>query len=598
MPPRAQKHKAKQWTDPDAECIKFLRKIKGSFLPKNKSHEACYLLFDGYRGGRIFISKENESEFVRLYSMDVEKGRILPLNENRTFNCQALCFDFDGLNPNITDEEKLQIKLETVKCIEQFYDHPLSPLEKSLCWLETVDQQAPSSSYSSFDFSSSSSSLENSLSQREIMMMGDEEEEEEEKKQKASSDHTHNKKRGNMHDIFPNIIVNSQQAYSISCFLILWLQTVFPADQFTNMTGGNAWSTIVDAKIHLKQTNGLRYVGAAKLKRCCERETCEKCKGQLFLFEGRPYRLKYIVENGAYNDKKLQVMKRSIHKEILVCSIRRHDDALTPGWKLPMLPPPTQDVRHDEKEEEEEEDVQERDAKRLKTFHETKQTKKQMRNFWKSVENTLLEAKSKWVKSEASGVHSRQRDGSSLLSPNSRVWAACEKAVHAFHPFYQQRDCTITEIRKVNAAYFVQTNSRQCLNLISAVKSEHTSKKVWFVITHRGILNRCNSEGKERTEGRVGGIPCCIAMSPKTNKKHKPKKLDVETLCLLFPDAKVLNAKHQEAVIPCTEFTIGNILHGTFEETIALRRQIYVNAWCSNKQQQPNEDQEDDDDDR
>jgi hypothetical protein len=108
-----------------------------------------------------------------------------------------------------------------------------------------------------------------------------------------------------IHVIFPNLIVNQNQAIDIRNYYVSYL-----ISKYGDMVGiQNSWEDIVDMSVY--EANGLRMVGSNKTEDCKEcggkkkskkdtprRDICDVCRGRGKIDTGKVYMPKFYLRNG------------------------------------------------------------------------------------------------------------------------------------------------------------------------------------------------------------------------------------------------------------------------------------------------------------
>lgn len=246
-------------------------------LPRGMKQSAeTHLAMDGQMGGRFAVPPELEYEFLQSYAESIEQGSRLYLSENRT-DIFPFFIDADfGFEAGAGAEAKerklfLQIIISTV----QLFFPALREEEKD--FLPTVGETG----------------------------------------------------RGNMHIVFPELLVRSEAAVAMAGGIISKLGAATGWSKI-----GPDFCKIIDTAVYT--TSGLRMVGSRKCRKCTAcagraavRLNCSVCvtTGKEDLGNDRIYRLT--------ESPRAETDIGNIYREVLALSIRRPAaTAVTSGWQL------------------------------------------------------------------------------------------------------------------------------------------------------------------------------------------------------------------------------------------------------------------------
>lgn len=140
-----------------------------------------------------------------------------------------------------------------------------------------------------------------------------------------------------IHVIFPNLIVDSDQAMDIRNYFVSFLIT-----KYGDMVGiQNSWEEIVDVSVY--NANGLRMVGSNKTEDCSEcadskssrkrgrdqfdpdakRDFCSLCSGRGRIDNGKTYKAYMYLRDGKIHPKFTEAMRKSLSSTITEDGRRR-----------------------------------------------------------------------------------------------------------------------------------------------------------------------------------------------------------------------------------------------------------------------------------
>ena len=241
-------------------------------------------IMSGRPAGGLIIPPSKEKEFLKLYAQEVNQS-VFYFIERRTpffkFNV-----DFDIKRKTIiSDEALISLTSDLINSIKRFYPKhvPISRFDTIVCKSTKLGKTG-------------------------------------------------------MHVIFPNLIVNTNQAIDIRNYYVSFLVA-----KFGDMVGiQNSWEDVVDISIY--KQNGLRMVGSYKSDPCpntnCpitkkikNKNRCDVCKNQGKVHNQRRYMPSYYLRDGQVHQEWSDILKKGLLYDVLnidgedrmiieLCSIR------------------------------------------------------------------------------------------------------------------------------------------------------------------------------------------------------------------------------------------------------------------------------------
>ena len=297
-----------------------------------------------------------------------------------------------------------------------------------------------------------------------------------------------------LHVVFPKSVVNQEIALSIRSGIEAELQIEMP-----NID----WDKVIDLSV--LTTNGLRMVGADKVKSCkecknsCERrQACLSCNRQGKYPTGKIYYpWRTYPENAEFGKEiNLKVMLENLGLAAKTCSIRLRPSTSLSAYVFPFGAPPAS-VIHPLPRRESAADR-------------------------KAVISTEFA-------SDRRETNRQAKDTSRFIDKDCAIFKSVEQIIRAYDPVYSTVELyTLAIVRGKDDTIHYRANLRGygssvCFNKMNAdgtVPGEHTSNHVYFVIKKRGLSQACYSSNRDASRGNGG--TCKNFMS---SPKALPEKL-------------------------------------------------------------------------
>jgi len=538
-----------QGNDGDAQGYVHSRYVKGGkeiatksrpFLPwikrkrsDRKEKNYTHLSMDGYMGGMFTLSSmQDETNFTVRYAQELDFGNAFTFNaQSRLYICECrtpifkffVDIDCKFIKPifYFNDEKKKLICKIIERAVRLFYPETSLPDMFVMMIADT-----------SF-FDASRPAL--TLAADDIVLSEDELEEEIDVNTHVSiADNEVNPISSNMHIIFPNILVDQEQAIIMGKAIAIKLESVIGhVEQFAKN-----WFDVVDPSVYLK--NGLRMVGSRKCEKCpvCKnKKEAEKCKsgkcsnGRIDL--GKVYKLRWVLQGtrNFVNHAALEntaAMMRS-------CSIRAAG-ILTPTehWKkydgCPSVDSNLMSRMATKKKELLEETSITENARMQKL---EKLTSKQVDVFA--------------FEEDAEGIKN-QRSMRLEIDPSTKVFKEIVELVRSFNSVYKN---TIVKSVSTNVGYtyyraiLTGEGSSVCQNLVHP-KREHSNNTVYMLIKPTGTRQHCWCRCDTIKDRKYGKCE---------NFQSEKMPLSIKSKMILFPSfAKQIRGKRKNC------FTLGGIV--------------------------------------
>jgi len=298
---------------------------------------------------------------------------------------------------------------------------------------------------------------------------------------------TGERKSAGLHVLFPEAFVDAPMACAIWAGVVARCEEKLP-------WGRGCWEKVLDVQV-LAERGSLRMVGSDKSSTChhCkgsaeEKKFCHICNGAGRIPHGKVYWPWRVFPETPESLRRLQDMISNQAHAVRACSVRSaretpsEDFCRPPGAPLEGLLKPSS-------------------GKKLKML--------------RAGNEKLPKAVKKFE----------------TLRLADDVLECLTRSIRAYEPQYES--LVIRDVTKCHGGKhpycFVRVqgfNDRFCLNK----GSEHTSNQVWFLITTRGICQKCYSK---KSEARLGGCPCQVYEGP-------PKKVEPIVLEALLGNPEMI----------------------------------------------------------
>jgi hypothetical protein len=494
-----------------------------------------HLSMDGHKGGLISIPPNLEWMMLKQYGIDLESKMHFYLTESRTDYFRFFVdFDVSTGSMEITPEGRLIILKLIYLTVRLFYPKDtdnsvftMMILDNS-AFIKEARKKADVDTLEPVVMLDLRNKTEKLNPSQETIPLQD-------SKQDPSL------VSNNMHIVFPYLVVNQEQAFSMGQAITCKFTT-----EVGNIGLGKTWRDIIDNSVYL--SNGLRMPGSRKCAKCphCKGKRCEKCHDMGKVDLGRVYDLVSVFTGEKYDKGMLSRLRGNMCQMLLHCTIRQPEaTASTPGWKkwagCPSLDPAILD--------------------RIKLHRDSILDDNLSVN--KRFEK-LTNAKVNLESSEDKIGQRKQRAVCITLVESSPFYKAALDEIQRFHADYKR-----TEIRSlmttVKKTYFractIGEGSSVCMNL---VKREHNNNSIYFIIKPCGVYQKCWCNC-DTTEGRKHGQ--CRKFISRGNI------LLAHNLAILFPNHRPSNAPMFNAPFSC----IGNSTNSCTEERILSS--LYMTAF-------------------
>jgi len=435
---------------------------------------------DGYKGGLICIPEANEHSMLNAYGVDLQAGIHLYLTESRTENFRFFVdFDVDTGSMEISARGRLVILRLIYLTVRLFYPAGTDAKKFTMMILdnsEFIKQARKESSLAPLEYI------------EVVDLFATQKKEDRGQKELCDIPLVDSKQHpklvsNNMHIVFPMLIVNQEQAYSMG-------QAI--ACKFTTEVGdvglGKPWRSIIDSSVYI--SNGLRMPGSRKCAKCpdCKGKRCSKCHDMGKVDLGKVYNLVSVYANEKYDTKMLRRIHGNYCQMLHWCTIRQSDaKAPTAGWKR-WVGCPALDVDILQKIRKDRTNILHDDGLTAnKRFEKITSTKVNL----ESMEDKLGQRKQKAM--------------CITLTENSPFFKAALDEIQRFHVDYKRtgiRSLTTTKKHGYFRVCTIGEGSQVCMNL---VRREHKSNSIYFVIKPSGVYQKCWCTC-ETEEGRKYGL--------------------------------------------------------------------------------------------
>jgi hypothetical protein len=318
----------------------------------------------------------------------------------------------------------------------------------------------------------------------------------------------------NLHIHFPDLIVNEEMAVIIAETVRHKLQSVVGSLPFMK---NKTWATVIDSSPYSAH-GSLRMVGSRKCKKCPEcfkrcvnneisrthgnrnkrKETCNVCFGEKYVDLGKVYKPKWLFKGSSmYIDDRITNWAYAT----MICSVRNWKElSMTQGFSCIGDIPRLKITKLKQPQEDDD-------------FH----TLQQKRNYNMEVVRNA-------------GRVPKKR-GFARVDRKCREWDVCLELIKNFHPMWYKNSYISNLYMNLHGTVYIcyidGEGSTSCRNLTSKKKS-HNSAKVYFQVTHKGIVQKCTCKCKT-TEGREFGMPC-------SRFKSDIRPLSLPQKICLFPE--------------------------------------------------------------
>ena len=253
---------------------KVSREWKGWVKADQFHRELTHTLFTG---GRFSIADEFDTEFLRVYAEDIERGVPHFVNELRS-PVFKLFYDIDLITESeLTDDDCVHIASIVQACVKEFYPRTG---ELPVC----VICRAPCK-----------------VTEKGV--------------------------KNGVHVHFPYLKVVREEAMLMRCLLLDRIERcrVCPLNP-------DGWRDAIDEQVYIN--SGLRLLGSCKLSPCphCAKAGCEECIEKGMVMERRPYGVTSVLDgNGEADDALTEMLRSNVTKAVFCCSIRTRGEK-TDGW--------------------------------------------------------------------------------------------------------------------------------------------------------------------------------------------------------------------------------------------------------------------------
>jgi hypothetical protein len=512
--------------------LPWIKRKRTDRAHKNYTH----LSMDGYMGGMLTMSSmQDETNFIVRYAQELDSGNAFTYDaSSRLYICECrtpIFKFFVDIDCKFTkaiyyfndDKKKLICKI-IERAVRLFYPENTPPDKFTMMIADTsfFDTLRPTSTPSSIVVD-------------DIVLSEDEREEEIDINTHVSiSDEVTNPISSNMHIIFPNILVNQEQAIIMGKAIAIKLEAVIGhVEQFAKN-----WFDVVDPSVYLK--NGLRMIGSRKCEKCpvCKnKKEAEKCtsgkcsSGRIDL--GKVYKLRWVLQ-GVRNFVNHLALGNTAAM-IRSCSIRAPGVLTsTEHWKK-YDGCPSVDSNLLRRLETQKKELQDETG-----ITENVRLKKLENLTNKPVDAYAFEEDEEGIKT--------QRSMRVEIDPPTKLFQEIVLIVRSFHPAYQN---TIVKSVSTNVGYtyyraiLTGEGSTVCQNL-SETKKEHSNNTVYMIIKPTGTRQHCwcrCDNVKDRKYGKC------------ENFQSEKVPLSVKSKIILFPTfAKQTRSKRKNC------FTLGGIV--------------------------------------
>lgn len=457
-------------------------------------NEATHYMMNGKGGGVLVVPDSMHTEFLKIYSKDIQNGVIHYLIEKRTplFRWMA---DLDFKGPKEIVREQIIMYVKKIQTVIRSFYPDVNDMKNENCFFDVIV-------------------LTTELGIHE----------------------TTGEVKTGIHLVMPNLPVTQAECLDMRLTLVAEFEMMGKKTN-TELHGWNSWEDILDECVY--RSNGLRMPGSHKTLPCpiCQRDpikkkVCKKCRRKGYLDGKRVYAPSmYVSQDGTLSEERLKILRQDAWKMIKYTSIRLFSDHEKPEWVLPKnapsYPHSTNAIEYDEREE--------TDIMFLKGVREVKGKAE------------INQKKRKRDAQTNSGASRFTEDDDSLKTwKNKIVLDNNGETVSSMQQFLRSSINSVygqIQIREMFSTskkpFFVITTkgygSQNCMNMIGNAK--HNTNTIYFLVTARGVSQRCfcKCSGADKLKVRREGL--CknyrspnIALTKELLRKLFPTKLNTNPL--------------------------------------------------------------------